>query len=169
LAECYRTLKPAGILRIVVPDLETLFNMYTHALQNVAHDRHPALQQHREAVHEIFDQMVRTRPGTDPRQHGRLAGFFMRLLRGNPRRTGEAHQWMYDRVSLGDLMDRVGLVEISQHSAFTSSSLSWAEMGLDSSNGTIPYKQNSLYMEGRKPASGGSSATLATAPTRHAA
>jgi SAM-dependent methyltransferase len=153
LAECFRTLKVGGILRIVVPDLETLFGMYAQAVQTVTHDRQSALEQHRAALEEIFDQMVRTRPGTDLCRHGRLPAFLMGLLRGDARRTGEIHQWMYDRVSLGNLMERAGLVDILQHTAFTSSTSSWRQYGLDGV-GATPYKRHSLYMEGRKPAAG---------------
>lgn len=65
------------------------------------------------------------------------------------RKQGEIHQWMYDRFSLGKLMDEIGLKEICVMDAFTSNIKDWNRYQLETKDGII-YKPDSLFMEGRK-------------------
>ena len=60
MAECHRVLKPGGLLRVVVPDLEQLAQRYLTAL--AGNENTQTLALHSEATEEIFDQMVRRRP-----------------------------------------------------------------------------------------------------------
>lgn len=65
------------------------------------------------------------------------------------RKQGEIHQWMYDRYSLGKLMEEIGLKNISVMNAFTSNIKDWNEYQLETKDGII-YKPDSLFMEGKK-------------------
>ncbi|HEX6044447.1 MAG TPA: methyltransferase domain-containing protein [Pyrinomonadaceae bacterium] len=63
LRECHRVLKKRGVIRIVVPDLESLARTYLHALEQ-ASERDPQWEQNYEYLMlELFDQAVRDRPG----------------------------------------------------------------------------------------------------------
>src|SRR5579871_2098668 len=64
MRECYRVLKPNGILRVVVPDLEFSCKLYLQSLEAVLKDETPLTQEHYEwGVLNLFDQMVRTSSG----------------------------------------------------------------------------------------------------------
>lgn len=63
LRECRRVLKPRGIIRIVVPDLESLARTYLQALERAV-ERDPQWEHNYEYVMlELYDQTVRDRPG----------------------------------------------------------------------------------------------------------
>ena len=64
LAECQRVLRPGGILRIAVPDLEQKARLYLEKLAAAerATSEHTAAE-HEWMVIELIDQMVRTRSG----------------------------------------------------------------------------------------------------------
>jgi len=57
LAECYRVLKPGGVLRLVLPDCEEMFSTYLDLRRNNKHKEADLL------VIEIIDQSVRAFPG----------------------------------------------------------------------------------------------------------
>lgn len=60
---CYRVLKPRGIIRVVVPDLERIVKMYLQAL-NRALDGEDGWQHNYEwMMLELYDQTVREHPG----------------------------------------------------------------------------------------------------------
>jgi predicted SAM-dependent methyltransferase len=63
LRECHRVLQPGGILRVVVPDLETIARCYLARLDEVRAETPGAEARYRWAVAEMFDQMVRRAPG----------------------------------------------------------------------------------------------------------
>jgi len=94
---------------------------------------------------------------------GKIGDRFVRLILGRKayaayevgrfRTGGEAHQWMYDRLSLARLMVATGFEEPVQVSATESRIPDWTSFELDStSDGTI-VKPDLLYMEAVKPAS----------------
>jgi predicted SAM-dependent methyltransferase len=64
IKECYRVLKPNGIIRVVVPDLEQLAMEYIKSL-NVVSEEYNTLNEanYRWSVIELLDQMVREIPG----------------------------------------------------------------------------------------------------------
>jgi predicted SAM-dependent methyltransferase len=63
LRECRRVLKKGGIIRIVVPDLESLARTYLQAIERAV-ERDPEWEQNYEYLMlELFDQAVRERPG----------------------------------------------------------------------------------------------------------
>jgi predicted SAM-dependent methyltransferase len=148
LAECFRVLKPGGLLRVVVPDLELLARHYLDVV-----DRLPGqagLEEHTAAVEEIFDQMVRRIP-----KHRKNQTPFVRLLEslviGNTARSGELHRWMYDRFSLGRLLEESGFRDVRALDVTTSQIVGWNTFGLDVEPDGSPYKPGSLYIEGQRP------------------
>ena len=63
LNECVRVLKPGGTLRIATPDLENLARTYLESLKAaLAGDPHARADHHWMEL-ELFDQMVRNKPG----------------------------------------------------------------------------------------------------------
>jgi predicted SAM-dependent methyltransferase len=69
---------------------------------------------------------------------------------GRFRTSGEIHQWMYDRFSLGRLLQKHGFSQVVQRTASDSYIKNWSRYNLDTEpDGTI-YKADSLYMEAKK-------------------
>ena len=216
IREGYRVLRPGGVLRIVVPDLEGIARAYLDALERAASGEPGSADDHTWMVLEMYDQATRgdhggamfrflwrpdlanadfvlrrlgleakriidaarssrSLPGgsSAPREplRRRLLRFLVsprrwreRLVRllvgpadyeslrlGRFRRCGEAHLWMYDRVSLRRLLEGCGLTEVCQRTAADSSIAGWAGFHLDTEPDGSVYKPDSLYMEGRKP------------------
>ncbi len=93
LSEILQILKPGGVLRVVVPDLETIARLYLAELEAAAAGDTDAADRHEWMTLEMFDQMTRSFPG----------GFMGRFLRVRPlpisdfivKRFGsEAKQWL---------------------------------------------------------------------------
>lgn len=63
LKECMRVLKPGGIIRVVVPDLEQIAKLYLSVLELAKRGDALAAQKHEWILIELFDQMVRNVPG----------------------------------------------------------------------------------------------------------
>jgi predicted SAM-dependent methyltransferase len=63
LAECWRILKPKGVVRIVVPDLEFIVRDYIKALEQVNHDIKEAEPNYDWMMLELYDQTVRSLSG----------------------------------------------------------------------------------------------------------
>jgi predicted SAM-dependent methyltransferase len=64
---------------------------------------------------------------------------------------GERHRWMYDRVSLGDLLAEAGFVEVGRTDAVGSRITGFAAACLDADQAGRPRKPDSLYLEGVRP------------------
>jgi ubiquinone/menaquinone biosynthesis C-methylase UbiE len=71
LKECYRALKPGGIIRVVQPDLEQLVRLYLHALEKSLQGDPEAQKRYEWIMIELFDQMVRNRPGGEMLEYWR--------------------------------------------------------------------------------------------------
>jgi predicted SAM-dependent methyltransferase len=70
----------------------------------------------------------------------------------SPRETGEAHRWMYDRLSLKLLLESEGFVRVKQVSHDESAIPDWSRYRLDTSQeGDRPRKPDSLFVEAIKP------------------
>ena len=63
LKECQRVLRPGGILRVVVPDLENIVRLYLAALDGALAGDREQTERYRWLVIELLDQMVRTQSG----------------------------------------------------------------------------------------------------------
>ena len=63
IKECYRVLRPQGILRVVVPDLEQIAKMYLYCLEQVSTGSQKWDQNYQWMLLEMYDQTVRTQPG----------------------------------------------------------------------------------------------------------
>ncbi len=63
LAECYRVLKPGGIVRIGLPDLEKMCQLYLAKLAGAMKGDKAAANDYDWILLELFDQMVREKSG----------------------------------------------------------------------------------------------------------
>jgi len=65
LGECYRVLKPEGVLRVVVPDLEQICRLYIKSLEEgvTGNDKRTWV------MLEMYDQCVREKSGGDMREY----------------------------------------------------------------------------------------------------
>ena len=95
LAECFRVIKPGGILRLRVPDNYRFWKKYVTEFERI-HDRPP-------------DQWSR--------QHERwIEMFFRDICVCNPRlkSMGHYHKWMYDELTLTLAMQQAGFVDVER-------------------------------------------------------
>jgi predicted SAM-dependent methyltransferase len=63
LRECHRVLKPEGIIRVVVPDLEQIVRLYLASLEQARNLDTEAENRYEWILLEMFDQMVRNQSG----------------------------------------------------------------------------------------------------------
>lgn len=63
LAECWRVLKPQSIVRIVVPDLESIVREYLKALEQVESGKKASIPNYDWMMLELYDQTVRSYGG----------------------------------------------------------------------------------------------------------
>lgn len=64
---------------------------------------------------------------------------------------GERHRWMYDRVSLVDLLTEAGFRDVVPRDALGSRIPDFAAARLDADESGRPRKPDSLYVEGVRP------------------
>ncbi|MCX8042747.1 MAG: methyltransferase domain-containing protein, partial [Desulfobacterota bacterium] len=192
LRECFRVLKPGGIIRVAVPDLEQIARLYLQCLDRALQGDEAAQKRYEWIVLELFDQMVRTRPGGAMFEYwqrqpmpaedfvlermGSQVRTFLKGMRqqkenssgkghglhqaaeltadeiGRFRLSGEVHQWMYDRYSLGKLLRDSGFEDVRVCRADESAIPDFNTYLLDIEADGSVRKPDSLFMEGRKPA-----------------
>lgn len=63
MSECFRVLRPGGILRVVVPDLEAIARLYLKNLEGAAGADPAAMNRHEWMTIELLDQLVREQSG----------------------------------------------------------------------------------------------------------
>ncbi len=75
IKECHRVLKPGGVIRICVPDLENLVKTYINCLDRCLRGDKNAYADYEWIMLELYDQSVRTTPG------GGMFEFFQKELK----------------------------------------------------------------------------------------
>jgi SAM-dependent methyltransferase len=65
LRECFRVTKPGGVIRIVVPDLERIAQIYLELLVRASQGDKEAQRRYEWILLEMFDQVVRNHSGGD--------------------------------------------------------------------------------------------------------
>jgi predicted SAM-dependent methyltransferase len=102
LKECYLVLRPGGLLRIAVPDLETIARLYLLNLEGAAAGDDKAADRHEWMILELLDQLTRQYSGGEMMRYWqknpmpaedfvieRLGSEVKRFLEAN-RQTGQA-------------------------------------------------------------------------------
>ena len=148
LQQCYHALKPGGVLRVVVPDLQYLTRQYLAAVEERKQSRPQATEKHSRAVDDLIDQMVRS--DFSGKAANPLAARIEKFVRGNAAAAGETHRWMYDEYSLRDLLEKIGFRDVRVETCLTSRIADWLSFKLDQNPDGSEYKPESLYMEGLK-------------------
>ncbi len=227
--EIKRVLKPGGIFRISVPDLEDICQKYLYHLQLCLKETNQKnIYNYQWSAMEIFDQMVRDKSGglmleamkkgeydqeyldirykdtfkpifeTIEKQKEKvnnkktvatkkslgarmasltpqklssaikrkitkfknsIADYFFKdylkdklvLDKNHPLVMKEAVKWMYDRLSLKILVEKVGFTDFKHHDFKTSDIPNWKKYDLDCSNYAERPLDPSVYIECRKP------------------
>jgi SAM-dependent methyltransferase len=146
--EVKRVLKPGGIHRIVVPDLEKLCRSYLAHFEE-CDQKAEVWDEHDAWVAEMIEQMVR-REALGSSLQKPLRRAIENLVLGDARKRGETHQWMYDRINLSALLRRVGYKQVDIFTFDTSNIPNWNDYGLDQKADGKEYQQSSLYIEAIK-------------------
>lgn len=79
IGECYRILKPGGVLRVAVPDLEQICRLYLQKLEGAVANEPNAAAEYDWIMVELLDQCVRERSG----------GEMLNYLRRQPLAAGD--------------------------------------------------------------------------------
>jgi SAM-dependent methyltransferase len=147
--EILRVLKPGGIQRLCLPDLEQLVQEYTRSLgaDDMTDD---ASRRHDTSVADVLEQCVRDAPA-GARGRSAIRQRCEMLLLGDARARGETHRWMWDRVNIRAVLSDAGFIDIGVRSWNTSAIQGWEETELERGSDGREYKPMSLYIECRKP------------------
>ncbi len=217
IKECYRVLKPQGVIRIAVPDLEAICREFLNALSRVDRSKKNGKIDANWMRLELFDQMTRETSGGMMAKclesHPLNKDFIIKrcgeqvrpileydleknvspplpatipihlkvkmilkkficmnfikdsvakiilgetdykaLVYGRFYFSGEKHKYMYDRISLIELLQKSGFDEVIKQSYSDSLIPSWSTYHLDVNSEEVIRKPDSLYVEGIKPA-----------------
>lgn len=148
MREVKRVLKPQGLQRIVVPDLERLCRACLEHLERCDSNSVERIR-HDEYVAGLLEQSVRREAYGMSSQRG-LLRIVEKLAVGDARRRGETHQWMYDWANLTALLERSGFHETKSRDYKSSDVPAWQDYGLDVDSSGGEYKPGSLYIEAIK-------------------
>jgi predicted SAM-dependent methyltransferase len=180
LKDCYRALKPIGIIRIVVPDLETVARLYLDRLKAARCGEPNAAEEYEWMTLELLDQLTRHRSGgemlrswsrdTLPEEDfiaSRVGDEYQNARKhcrnrtvnddtlishdvGSFRLGGEPHLWMYDSYSLGHLLTSCGFHNVRACRADESAIPNFNDYNLDTNEFGVTRKPDSLFMEAQK-------------------
>ena len=94
--ECYRVLRPAGVLRLCVPDGVVFWRRYL------------------ELFEEVMAQPRALRSGARLREHVGL--YFNDICTRPPglRSMGHKHKWQFDEIQLIEIMEQAGFAQVSR-------------------------------------------------------
>jgi len=145
LAEVKRVLKPGGVHRMVVPDLEFEVRRYLDTLEGALAGTNTA-EEHEWNVLLLVHQMVRKESwGTSQRTGFRR--WAENTVLGDARKRGETHQWMWDRVNLPMVLVEAGFKDPQIRTFDTSALEDWPGYLLDQDTEGTEYRPGSLYVE----------------------
>jgi predicted SAM-dependent methyltransferase len=105
LQECFRALKPGGVIRVVVPDLEQIVRLYLVLLEKAIQGDEEAQKRYDWIMLEMFDQLVRNQPGGD------MLDYWKR----NPM---PAESFVIERLG-SEVLDALAVLRYSSSSALT--------------------------------------------------
>jgi len=148
LKEIKRVLKPSGIVRIVVPDLELLCRQYIEHIGQCESSK-SEYENHDKYIGDFIEQCVR-RQAAGVSSQNVFRKVIEKLIVGDARRRGETHQWMYDKINLQYMLEKIGYVDVEVCRYDISSIPNWNDYGLDVNHDGSQYKHKSLYVEARK-------------------
>ncbi|MBL4707861.1 MAG: hypothetical protein JKY48_05405, partial [Flavobacteriales bacterium] len=143
--EVIRVLKPGGIQRIVIPDMEILCSELINHLA-ICDENEEECKKHENYIDNIIGQCVQEHSIGTKRQI-KLQSALETLLLGSAKKRGQTHQWMYDRVNLKQLLKKCGFENIRTVGYNVSHIKNWNDYALDLNNDKTAYKKRSLYME----------------------
>lgn len=118
LRECHRILQRGGILRVVVPDLETIARLYLRKLESAAAGDETAARQYEWMQLELLDQLVREQSG----------GEMLKYWQQDPMPAGE---FVLQRVGSEALRGREGLLKRDQSAEMSVPLATWAASEAD--------------------------------------
>jgi len=150
LREILRVLAPGGVVRLVVPDLRSVVANYESSYQQAERGEISAVL-HEESIVPLLEQSVRRESRAVPSRWPAPARRLASLALGDARRRGETHQWMYDDLTLTQLLLDSGFESPRRCGPMESDVPGWSDINLDIEGGT-EYKPGSLYIEANAPA-----------------
>jgi SAM-dependent methyltransferase len=145
--EIHRVLKPGGIQRIVMPNLEYAVKRYLEHI-SLSEDSPEEAASHDLYIAEFLEQSVRREPAGTSQQKP-LRRFIENVVLGDARKRGETHQWMYDRINLSYLLQGLGFGAPVFLDAHTSQIENWDAYGLDYTPDGVSHP-GWLYVEAAK-------------------
>ena len=148
LKEVKRVLKPGGIHRIVVPDLQKACKAYIEHI-TVCENNPNEANNHDSYIAAIIEQCVR-KESFGTRQQKPFRKFIENIVLGDARKRGETHQWMYDKINLNKLLTDLGYKEFCVQKYNRSLIPNWNEYALDTDEYGNQYKPESIYVEAIK-------------------